>query len=218
MLQSQRIGTVASSPPSSPRPCKQRGGSSVNSQCLSQSSFCSFSSGIVGHFDIASSPPTPTILNQEGDLGTTRRSSGSPVQNRSGGLQSSAPIALKRSQRSRNLSASMFQSTKRKRRQKCQAAASASSTDHRSLQQSHSFDRILGSSSWDGKMVFAPPNKMKKLRVERAFDENGNHLCVMCKRASTYKGMFMYLDQVFCSEQCRSEAIAIDEIDILKLS
>mmetsp|Transcript_2188 Transcript_2188/g.3106 ORF Transcript_2188/g.3106 Transcript_2188/m.3106 type:complete len:219 (+) Transcript_2188:144-800(+) len=218
MLQSQEIESILSSPPPSPRPCKQRRGSSINSQCLSQSSFCSYSSGIVRHFDITSSPPTsPTIPNREGDLDTFRRPSGTPLHSGSG-LQSSTPIALKRSQRSRNLSASMFQSTKRKRRQKCQAAASASSTDHRSLQQSHSFDRILGSSSWEAKLVFAPPKKMKKLRTERAFDENGNHLCVMCKRASTYKGMFMYLDQVFCSEQCRSEAIAIDEIDILKLS
>ena len=42
--------------------------------------------------------------------------------------------------------------------------------------------------------------------------------CLGCKRTSMKDGFYMYLDQCFCSEQCRSEAITLDEIELLTLS
>jgi len=45
----------------------------------------------------------------------------------------------------------------------------------------------------------------------------GRFRCTGCKEDKLFKGMFMYLDDIFCSEACRNEAIALDEMGMLRL-
>ncbi|GAB5360713.1 hypothetical protein AAMO2058_000650900 [Amorphochlora amoebiformis] len=42
--------------------------------------------------------------------------------------------------------------------------------------------------------------------------------CAGCQGEQLEMGFYMYLDQCFCSEECRSEAITMDEIRFLRLA
>mmetsp|Transcript_8795 Transcript_8795/g.17160 ORF Transcript_8795/g.17160 Transcript_8795/m.17160 type:complete len:146 (+) Transcript_8795:98-535(+) len=42
--------------------------------------------------------------------------------------------------------------------------------------------------------------------------------CNGCKERTLKRGIFMYLDEIFCSESCREAAIALDEMQFLRVS
>mmetsp|Transcript_13916 Transcript_13916/g.21027 ORF Transcript_13916/g.21027 Transcript_13916/m.21027 type:complete len:114 (-) Transcript_13916:511-852(-) len=59
-----------------------------------------------------------------------------------------------------------------------------------------------------------------KYKQEADFDELRSDSivsCALCKRTKLTFGFFMYLDQCFCSETCRSEAITLDEMRFLRV-
>mmetsp|Transcript_30417 Transcript_30417/g.74034 ORF Transcript_30417/g.74034 Transcript_30417/m.74034 type:complete len:127 (-) Transcript_30417:401-781(-) len=125
-------------------------------------------------------------------------------------------MPLKRSQRSRNLSLCQF-STKRNRDYDDfiseRPRKSASTQSFRP-----SFSSAMIATFNDTKMMFAPSSMVKNKTTKTIERCLGSGLCcASCRRASLNAGMYMYRDQAFCSEECRSEAIAIDEIDSLKL-
>mmetsp|Transcript_6419 Transcript_6419/g.8830 ORF Transcript_6419/g.8830 Transcript_6419/m.8830 type:complete len:119 (+) Transcript_6419:173-529(+) len=57
-------------------------------------------------------------------------------------------------------------------------------------------------------------------RARRTHNENEEKFkkCDGCQKEKLVLGFFMYLDRCFCSEQCRLEAITVDEIQCLRVS
>mmetsp|Transcript_1967 Transcript_1967/g.3597 ORF Transcript_1967/g.3597 Transcript_1967/m.3597 type:complete len:150 (+) Transcript_1967:242-691(+) len=149
-------------------------------------------------------------------------------------------MPLKRSQRSRNLSLHQFE-TQRKR-QSSENLASSVYSSTASLRPSYS-EGVLSGEQKSGASLpnhMVSPRLSKRLRTSlaglgvvrdresRPSVDCGSSAasatsatvlcCEICKQTALNFGMYMYLDQVYCSEGCRSEAIAIDEIGTLRLS